>query len=167
MTTFNAFRIHQDSSGHRAGLEALALDQLTPGEVTVRVEWSAVNYKDALAVTGRGKILRHSPLVGGVDAAGRVEESTDPRLPVGTPVVVTGGGLVAVDRDAHQFRTGLGELCDLYCGTEHIGGVGVGHGLHDHGMLAADGHMIDTDGHAGTALDGTCRAGHTGFDREE
>ncbi|MBI5461563.1 MAG: YhdH/YhfP family quinone oxidoreductase [Gammaproteobacteria bacterium] len=93
MTTFNAFRIHQDASGHRAGLEALTLDQLTPGEITVRVEWSAVNYKDALAVTGRGKILRHSPLVGGVDAAGRVEVSTDSSLPVGTPVVVTGGGI--------------------------------------------------------------------------
>ena len=93
MTTFNAFRIHQDSSGHRAGLEVLGLDQLTPGEVTVRVEWSAVNYKDALAVTDRGKILRHSPLVGGVDAAGRVEASNDPALPAGTPVVITGGGL--------------------------------------------------------------------------
>jgi len=93
MTTFNAFRIHQDVSGHRAGLEALTHDQLTPGEVTVRVEWSAVNFKDALAVTGRGKILRHSPLVGGVDAAGCVEASTNPALPVGTPVVITGGGL--------------------------------------------------------------------------
>lgn len=93
MTTFNAFRIHQDASGHRAGLETLSLDQLSPGEVTVRIEWSAVNYKDALAVTGRGKILRHSPLVGGVDAAGRVEASADPSLPAGTPVVITGGGL--------------------------------------------------------------------------
>lgn len=93
MNTFDAFRIHQDASGHRVGLETLTLDQLTPGEVTVRVEWSAVNYKDALAVTGRGKILRHSPLVGGVDAAGRVETSSDPSLPVGTPVVITGGGI--------------------------------------------------------------------------
>jgi len=93
MSTFNAFRIHQDPSGHRAGLESLGLDQLSPGEVTVRVEWSAVNYKDALAVTGRGKILRHSPLVGGVDAAGRVEASADPNLRAGTSVVVTGGGL--------------------------------------------------------------------------
>lgn len=93
MTAFNAFRIHQDASGHRAGLESLSLEHLSPGEVTVRVEWSAVNYKDALAVTGRGKILRHSPLVGGVDAAGRVEASAAPTLAVGTPVVVTGGGL--------------------------------------------------------------------------
>ena len=93
MGNFNAFRIHQDSSGHRSGQETLTLEQLTPGEVTVRVEWSAVNFKDALAVTGRGKILRHSPLVGGIDAAGRVESSSDPGLSPGTPVVITGGGL--------------------------------------------------------------------------
>lgn len=93
MTGFNAFRIHQDSSGHRAGLEWLDLDQLSAGAVTVRVEWSAVNYKDALAVTGRGRVLRHSPLVGGVDAAGRVVASNAPALPVGAPVVITGGGL--------------------------------------------------------------------------
>ena len=93
MTALNAFRIHHDGSGHRAGLEALTLDQLSPGEVTVRVEWSAVNYKDALAVTGRGRVLRQSPLVGGSDAAGCVEQSEHPDLPPGTPVVITGGGL--------------------------------------------------------------------------
>lgn len=93
MTTFTAFRIHQDPSGHRAGPESLDLEQLGPGEVTVRVEWSAVNYKDALAVTGRSKILRRSPLIGGIDAAGRIEASTDPRFIAGMPVVVTGSGL--------------------------------------------------------------------------
>lgn len=93
MSTFTAYRIHQDEYQHRAGLEELTLDQLCPGDVVVRVEWSAVNYKDALAATGRSKILRKSPLVGGIDAAGRVETSADPRLPPGTPVVVTGGGL--------------------------------------------------------------------------
>ncbi len=93
MTSFTALRIHQDESGHSAGLECLELDQLTPGEVTLRVEWSAVNYKDALAVSGRGKILRHSPLIGGVDAAGTVVASTHPGVPVGAAVVVTGGGI--------------------------------------------------------------------------
>lgn len=93
MSTFNVYRIHQDAQGHDSGPESLSLEQLSPGEILVRVEWSAVNFKDALAVTGRGKILRHSPLVGGVDAAGRVESSADPRIPVGAAVVVTGCGL--------------------------------------------------------------------------
>lgn len=106
MSTFPAYRIYQDSQQQRAGLERLSLDQLSPGAVTVRVEWSAVNFKDALAITGRGKILRKSPLVGGVDAAGRVTDSADPQLAVGTPVLVTGCGL-GEQRDggfAHYLR---------------------------------------------------------------
>ncbi len=90
---FTAFRIHSDASGHRAGFETLALDALTPGAVTVRVAWSSVNYKDALAATGRGRILRRSPLVGGIDLAGRVADSRDPRFRSGDAVLVTGCGL--------------------------------------------------------------------------
>jgi putative YhdH/YhfP family quinone oxidoreductase len=90
--TFRAFRIHQ-SDGHRAGVEALSLDDLSPGEVVVRAEWSSVNYKDALAGTGEGKILRRFPLVGGIDVAGHVVASTDPRFREGDPVLCTGSGL--------------------------------------------------------------------------
>ena len=93
MSSFIAYRIHQDASHHAAGPEFLKLEDLSSGDTLVRVEWSSVNFKDALAVTGRARILRHSPLIGGVDAAGRIERSDDPNLPVGTPVVVTGGGL--------------------------------------------------------------------------
>jgi acrylyl-CoA reductase (NADPH) len=89
MTAFNAFRIHEQ----RAGLEQLTLDQLSPGEVTVRVHWSGINYKDALAGTGKGRIVRRFPLVGGVDLAGTVVASTDPATAVGEQVLVTGGGL--------------------------------------------------------------------------
>jgi len=63
MNTFQAFRIHETG----AALEPLQLDQLAPGEVTIRVHWSGINYKDALAGTGKGRILRRFPLVGGVD----------------------------------------------------------------------------------------------------
>ena len=62
---FKAFRIHNDADGYHAGFEDLRLDDLGPGAVTVRVAWSSVNYKDALAATGKGKILRRFPLVGG------------------------------------------------------------------------------------------------------
>ena len=86
---FSAFRIHPQG----AGLETLALDELTPGEVVVRVHWSGINYKDALAGTGKGRILRRFPLVGGVDLAGVVVESADPATAVGEKVLVTGCGL--------------------------------------------------------------------------
>jgi putative YhdH/YhfP family quinone oxidoreductase len=89
MNTFSAFRIHEQG----ARLEQLALEQLSPGEVTIRVHWSGINYKDALAGTGKGRILRRFPLIGGVDLAGIVVASTDATLAVGDPVLVTGCGL--------------------------------------------------------------------------
>lgn len=90
---FNAFRIHQDDSGHRSGLESIGLDQLNPGEVVIRAQWSSVNYKDALAGTGKGRILRRFPLVGGIDVAGTVVASTDPAWREGDAVLATGCGL--------------------------------------------------------------------------
>jgi acrylyl-CoA reductase (NADPH) len=92
-TTFRGFRIHQDAQGHRAGIETLRLDDLSPGEIVVRAVHSSVNYKDALAGTGQSKILRHFPLVGGIDVAGHVVASTDPAFREGDAVVCTGSGL--------------------------------------------------------------------------
>ena len=91
--TFPAFRIRNDEAGYRSGVEAVALDDVSPGEVVVKAAWSSVNYKDALAGTGKGKILRHFPLVGGIDVAGHVVASTDAKFREGDPVLVTGCGL--------------------------------------------------------------------------
>jgi acrylyl-CoA reductase (NADPH) len=93
MTSFKAFRIHQSGAGVEARLEDLSLDDLSPGDVVIRGEYSSINYKDALAATGAGKILRRFPLVGGVDIAGTVESSTDPRFQPGQAVTVCGCGL--------------------------------------------------------------------------
>jgi NADPH2:quinone reductase len=93
MDRFKAFRIHVDGDGTKAGFEHLGLDDLSAGDVVIRVAYSSINYKDALAATGAGKILRRSPLVGGVDLAGTVVESQDPRYREGDAVVVTGCGL--------------------------------------------------------------------------
>jgi acrylyl-CoA reductase (NADPH) len=93
MTGFKAFRIHSDSGRIRAGFESLGLDDLSPGEVVIRVSYSGINYKDALAATGAGRILRRYPLVGGIDLAGVVESSSDARFRAGDAVLVTGCGL--------------------------------------------------------------------------
>lgn len=90
---FPAFRIHDDASGHHAGMEDISLGDLAPGEVVIRTAYSSVNYKDALAGTGEGRILRRFPLVGGIDVAGHVVASTDPAFREGDPVLVTGCGL--------------------------------------------------------------------------
>jgi len=92
-TSFEAFRIHSDADGYRSGIEEVSLDELAPGEVVIRAEYSSVNYKDALAGTGKGKILRRFPLVGGIDVAGRVVASTDARFREGDAVLATGSGL--------------------------------------------------------------------------
>ena len=90
---FDAFRIHNDTAGYRSGVERISLDDLAPGEVVIKAAFSSVNFKDALAGTGEGKILRRFPLVGGIDVAGHVVASTDPKFREGDPIVVTGCGL--------------------------------------------------------------------------
>jgi len=90
---FRAFRIHDDAAGYRSGIETISLGDLNPGEVVVKTAFSSVNYKDALAGTGQGKILRKFPLVGGIDVAGHVVQSTDPKFREGDAVLVTGSGL--------------------------------------------------------------------------
>ena len=92
-TTFNAFRIHDDDAGYRSGIEQVSLDDLSPGEIVIKVAHSSVTFKDALAGTGEGKFLRRFPLVGGIDVAGHVVSSSDVAFKEGDPVLVTGCGL--------------------------------------------------------------------------
>ena len=91
--SFPAFRIHADRNNYRSGVEELGLNDLSPGEIVVQVAFSSVNFKDALAGTGKCKILRESPLVGGIDVAGHVVESSDAKFKEGDAVLVTGCGL--------------------------------------------------------------------------
>jgi acrylyl-CoA reductase (NADPH) len=93
MNTFKAFRIHESGGKIEARFEQLGLDALNPGEVVIDVQYSDINYKDALAATGAGKILRRYPLVGGIDLAGVVRESVDARYRAGDAVLVTGCNL--------------------------------------------------------------------------
>jgi NADPH2:quinone reductase len=88
-----AFRIHDENRRIVARYESLSLDDLSPGDVVIRVTHSGINYKDALAATGAGRILRRYPLVGGIDLAGVVESSSDARYAPGDAVLVTGCGL--------------------------------------------------------------------------
>jgi putative YhdH/YhfP family quinone oxidoreductase len=92
-SSFRAFRIHNDDRGYRAGIESMRVDDLSPGEVVIKAAYSSINYKDALAGTGKGKILRRFPLNGGIDVAGHVVESSDPRFKEGDAVLCTGCGL--------------------------------------------------------------------------
>ena len=93
MERFRAYRIDQEDGKIVAGFKELSLDDLTEGNVVVRVSHSTINYKDALAATGAGKILRRYPLNGGIDLAGVVVSSEDTDFQPGTEVLVNGCGL--------------------------------------------------------------------------
>lgn len=93
MDRFRAYRIDQQDDKIVAGFQELTLDDLSEGNVVIRVSHSTINYKDALAATGAGKILRRYPLNGGIDLAGVVVSSEDNDFQPGTAVVVNGCGL--------------------------------------------------------------------------
>lgn len=92
-TPFDAFRIDQQDGQHQAGIVSLTDDDLGDGELLIRTLFSSVNYKDALAGTGQGKILRQFPLIGGIDVCGEVLHSSDAHFHEGDLVLVTGCGL--------------------------------------------------------------------------
>lgn len=89
MTTLKAYRIFDEDGKVASRFVDMKLDELDPGEVVVKVAYSSVNFKDALAATGAGKIIRRFPCNGGIDLSGTVQESTDPRFKPGDEVIAT------------------------------------------------------------------------------
>ena len=90
-STFRAFVVDKPAGGpFTRGLRELQTSDLPPGEVTVRVTWSSVNFKDGLAAREDGRVARSYPLVPGIDLAGEVAASDDPAFPVGTAVLANG-----------------------------------------------------------------------------
>ncbi len=90
---FRAILIDKTATGSEARLASLDEAQLPEGEITVRVEFSTLNYKDALAITGKSPVVRKFPMVAGIDLAGTVERSTSPEWKPGDRVVLNGNGL--------------------------------------------------------------------------
>jgi acrylyl-CoA reductase (NADPH) len=93
MPTFKAIVIDKTDAGQSVRLTDFDEKDLMDGEVTVRVEWSTVNYKDGLAVTGKAPVVRRFPMIAGVDFAGTVESSTHPSWKAGDQVILNGWGL--------------------------------------------------------------------------
>ena len=87
---FSAFRVFEEDGKISGRIVHVSLDELSEGSVVIKTAFSSVNYKDALAATGTGKIMRRFPLIGGIDVAGTVESSGDSRFKAGDVVLVTG-----------------------------------------------------------------------------
>lgn len=90
---FRAILIEKDDHGYRAGLQQLDEARLPEGEVLVKVSHSTLNYKDALAITGKGPVVRQFPMVPGIDLAGVVEQSSHPDYQPGAAVLLNGWGV--------------------------------------------------------------------------
>jgi acrylyl-CoA reductase (NADPH) len=104
MSTFQAFRVFDEGGQVQGRVVQAALDELSAGDVVIKAEYSSVNYKDAMAATGAGKILRRFPLIPGIDVSGTVESSMAPQFRPGDPVLVTGYDLgVANDGGYSQY----------------------------------------------------------------
>ena len=94
MSTFKAVRVSQDDGkAVTSALVDATIDELGAGDVVIASRFASINYKDALAVTGRGRIMTRFPCIAGIDVAGVVESSADPRFKAGDPVFVNGFGL--------------------------------------------------------------------------
>jgi len=91
--TFRAIRIDKADKGTTTALAQFDEAELMEGDVTVRVEWSTLNYKDGLAVTGRAPVVRRFPMIAGIDLAGTVEQSSHPQWKAGDKVICTGWGM--------------------------------------------------------------------------
>jgi len=153
---FKAYRIHEIDKKIVPRFEQLTLDDLAPGEVVVRVLYSDINYKDALSATGAGKILRKYPLVGGVDLAGVVESSSDPRCKVGDHVLVTGCGLSEVHDGGYAeyarvkgewvipIPQGLGAFKAMALGTAGFTAALAIHRMEHNGQTPAKGPIVVT-----------------------
>ena len=102
VATFRAVRIDKAETGQTAKLVDFDESELMDGDVTVRVEWSTVNYKDGLAVSGKAPVVRRFPMIPGIDFVGMVESSTHPEWKPGDRVILNGWGV---------GETHLGALC--------------------------------------------------------
>ena len=156
MSHFTAYRIHELERRIVARFDQVTLDDLSPGDVVVRVSCSDINYKDALAATGAGRILRRYPLVGGIDLAGEVVSSADPRYAQGQKVLVTGCGLSETHDGGYAeyarlkgdwvipVPDGLSELDAMKLGTAGFTAALAVHRMEQNGQLPSAGPVVVT-----------------------
>ena len=175
MPVFNAIVLTQEGKATRAQLRGVDDDELPPGDVDVRIEYSTINYKDALAITGRGAIVRKWPMVPGIDLAGAVESSRVPEWKPGDRVVVTGWGLGETHWGglAQRARLDAGTLLALpaFFTTRQSMAVGTAgftaalcaRALHKHGVKPGDGEVLVTGAAGGVGSIAVAILGGMGY----
>src|ERR1043166_4471227 len=154
MEKFKAYRIFSEQGKVTGRFVEMTSDELDAGEVLIRNAYASVNYKDALAATGAGKIIRRFPCIGGIAAGGVVESSGDPRFKPGDPVIAHGGGL-GVEHDggyAGYVRAASDWVIKLPAGFEPVDAITIGvagytaalaiHVMEQNGLTPAAGKVL-------------------------
>ncbi|NMG45236.1 acryloyl-CoA reductase [Aromatoleum toluvorans] len=175
-TPFKAFLIDQDENKQIVSrLATLDAAQLDAGEVLIRVHYSSINYKDALAATGAGKIIRRFPCVGGIDMSGEVVESADARFKPGDKVIATSFDIGVAHHGgyAEYARVPAGWVVPLPQGLDLLDAMALGTAgftaalgivrMEDNGLAPANGPVVvtgATGGVGGLAIDMLARLGY-------
>ncbi|MGB3866937.1 MAG: MDR family oxidoreductase [Xanthobacteraceae bacterium] len=156
MGTFKAIRIEKAEKGTTAALTQFDEAELMDGDVTVRVEWSTLNYKDGLALTGKSPVVRRFPMIAGIDFAGTVEQSSHPSWKAGDKVVCNGWGMGETHLGAYAEKArvkgdwlvrlpeGISARDAMAVGTAGYTAMLAVLALEDHGLKPADGPVVVT-----------------------
>lgn len=158
---FQGILINKDEAGYRAALQTIDESVLPEGDVTVRVDWSTLNYKDGLAITGRSPVVRRFPMIPGIDFAGTVSESQHPLWQPGDRVILNGwgvgethcGGLAEQARVKGDWLVRLPEAFTprqaMAIGTAGYTAMLCVMALQKHGILPSDGDILVTGANGG------------------
>jgi acrylyl-CoA reductase (NADPH) len=154
--TFKAIRIDKAEKGTTAALAQFDEAELMEGDVTVRVEYSALNYKDGLAVTGKAPVVRRFPMIAGIDLAGTVEQSSHPQWKAGDKVICTGWGMGETHLGAYaemarvkgdwlvRLPAGMSTRDAMAIGTAGLTAMLAVLALEQHGLTPNDGPVVVT-----------------------
>jgi len=152
--TFKAIRVDKAEKATAVALTQFDEAELMEGDVTVRVEWSALNYKDGLAVTGKAPIVRRFPMIAGIDLAGTVEQSSHPQWKTGDKVICTGWGMGETHLGAYaekarvkgdwlvRLPAGMSTRDAMAIGTAGFTAMLAVLALEKHGLSPKDGAMV-------------------------
>jgi len=175
VATFKAIRIDKAEKGTTAALTQFDEADLMEGDVTVRVEWSALNYKDGLAVTGKAPVVRRFPMIAGIDLAGTVEQSSHPQWKAGDKVICTGWGMGETHLGAYAEKArvkgdwlvrlpdGMSTRDAMAIGTAGFTAMLAVLALENHGLTPKDGPIVVTGAAGGVGSVATAVLAKLGY----
>jgi len=175
LATFRAIRIDKAEKGTTAALTQFDEAELMEGDVTVRVEWSTLNYKDGLAVTGKAPVVRRFPMIAGIDFAGTVEQSSHPQWKAGDKVISTGWGLGETHLGAYaemarvkgdwlvRLPEGMSARDAMAIGTAGFTAMLAVIALEKHGLTPASGGVVVTGAAGGVGSVATAVLARLGY----